>query len=126
FLWVDPIGGWDVQMLIGQKMRVWGKQGPVPGVIARKAIHLLTPDERKQVPEVKDLWIDIGVCNREEALERVSIGDAVTLELGMTRFPNDLAAAAGMDNKVGAWVVMSALQRIAAGKPQAGVYSVST
>ncbi len=126
FLWCDPIGGWDVQMLVGQNMVVWNQAGPVKGVIARKAIHLLTPDERTKVPEVKDLWIDIGVAHKEEALSLVSVGDPVTFELGFRELRNELAAAPGMDNKVGTWVVMSALQRVALLKPAAAVYAVST
>ena len=126
FLRVSPIGGWDVQMLIGQRVQVWTQSGPLTGVIARKAIHLLTPDERKTVPEVKDLWIDIGASNADDAKRHVAIGDPVTLELGFTRIKNDLAAAAGMDNKVGAWVVMNALLHTSRGKPQAAVFAVST
>src|SRR5579871_3410640 len=117
YLWVDPIGGWDIQMLIGQNLQVWTKSGPVTGVIARKPIHLLTPDERKTVPEMKDLWIDIGVRNKEHAAEKVSVGDPVTFELGFRRLHDNLAAAPGMDNKVGAWVVMRALQLVAEKKP---------
>lgn len=126
YLWVDGIGGWDVQMLIGANLQVWGKGGPVAGVIARKAIHLLTPEERKQVPEIKDLWIDIGAINKEDALSVVSIGDPVTFELGYRPLRDGLAAAPGMDNKVGAWTVMRALQIIAGEHPQAAVFAVST
>jgi len=126
FLWVDSIGGWDIQMLIGQNLVVWGKQGPVPGVIARKAIHLLSPDDRKKVPEMKDLWIDIGAKDREDARQVVAVGDPVTFELGFRRLRNNLAAAPGMDNKVGAWVVMSALRQVSELAPQAAVFAVST
>ncbi len=126
YLWCDPIGGWDVQMLIGQHMVVWGAAGPVRGVIARKPIHLLTNEERLKVPEVKDLWIDIGAAHREEALSIIAVGDPVTFELGMRELRNELAAAPGMDNKVGTWTVMCALQRIAVLKPEAAVYAVST
>ncbi len=126
YLWCDPIGGWDVQMLVGQNMVVWGAAGPIRGVIARKAIHLLTNEERLKVPEVKDLWIDIGAAHREEALSVVAVGDCVTFELGYRELRNELAAAPGMDNKVGVWTVMSALQRIALLKPTAAVYAVST
>src|SRR5579872_4569635 len=126
FVWVDSIGGWDVQMLIGQHMVIWGKNGAVPGVIARKPIHLLSADDRKKVPEIKDLWIDIGVKDRDETRQVVSVGDPVTFELGLRKLRNNLAAAPGMDNKVGAWVVMSALQLVAAANPQAAVYAVST
>src|SRR5258708_18925640 len=126
FVWVDSIGGWDIQMLIGQDVVVWGQNGAVPGVIARKPIHLLSQDDRKKVPELKDLWIDIGVKDRDEARQVVSVGDAVTFELGMRKLRNNLVAAPGMDNKVGAWVVMSALQQVAARLPTAAVYAVST
>jgi endoglucanase len=126
FLRVTPIGGWDIQMLIGQRLQVWSESGPVSGVIARKAIHLLTAEERRQVPEMKDLWIDIGAANREEAAELVKLGDPVTLELGYQELRNNLAYAAGMDNRVGVWVVMSALKRVAAGNPKAAVFAVST
>jgi len=126
FVWVDAIGGWDIQMLIGQNMVVWGKAGPVPGVISRRAIHLLSPDDRKKVPELKDLWIDLGVKNREEAKQLVSVGDAVTFDLGFRQLRNNLAVAPGMDNKVGAWVVMTALRLVAETRPQAAVFAVST
>ncbi len=69
FIYVQPIGGWDPQMLIGQRMTVWTADGPVFGVIARKPIHLLTEEERKQVSKIKDLWLDIGAANKEEAVE---------------------------------------------------------
>ncbi len=127
FLRVAPIGGWDVQMLIGQNMQVWTKSGPISGIIARKAIHLLKPDERKVVPELKDLWIDIGVADGNEAKELVQIGDPVTLELGVRKLRNGMMFSPGMDNKVGAWVCISALQRfVEKGKSDAGVFAVST
>jgi len=126
YVWVDAIGGWDVQMLVGQNMVIWGQAGPVPGVIARKAIHLLTPDDRKKVPEIKDLWIDLGCKNKEQAQQLVAVGDPVTFELGFRPLQNNLAAAPGMDNKVGAWVVFRALQLVAEGNPAAAVYAVST
>jgi endoglucanase len=126
YLRVTPIGGWDIQMLIGQRLQVWTESGPIPGVIARKAIHLLTQEERQQVPEMKDLWIDIGASDRKEAAEVVKPGDPVTLQLGFTEMRNNLAFAAGMDNRVGVWVVMSALQRAAKENPDAAIFAVST
>ncbi len=126
FIWVDSIGGWDIQMLIGQNMVIWSQSGPVRGVISRKAIHLLSPDDRKKVPELKDLWIDIGVKNGEEARQVVSVGDPVTFELGYRALRNGIAGAAGMDNKVGAWTVMNALRKVAEAEPLAAVFAVST
>ncbi len=126
FVWVETIGGWDTQMLVGQQMLVWGRQGAVPGVIGKKPIHLLTPDDRKKVPEIKDLWIDIGASTRAEAEAVVAVGDCVTFRLGRQELKNGLACAPAMDNKVGAWTVFSALQRVAKANPQAAVFAVST
>lgn len=125
YIRVSPIGGWDPQMLIGQKLKIWTADGPISGVIARKAIHLLTDDERKKVPEIKDLWIDIGAADGDEVRRLVRIGDPVTLELGMTKLRNGLACAAAMDDKVGVWVVFTALQAIAKANPEASVYAVA-
>ncbi len=126
FLWVSPIGGWDVQTAVGQNMQVWTDSGPVAGVIARKAIHLQTADERKVVPEMKDLWIDIGVTNGDQARALVTVGDSVTFELGYRNLQNDLAAGPGMDNRVGVWVVMNALKQVSEGNPHAAVFAVSS
>ncbi len=126
FLRLSPVGGWDMQMLIGQKLVVWSDNGPINGVVARKAIHLLTDAERKKVPEIQQLWLDIGVRDQNEAYELVKIGDPVTLELGFREMRNGFASAAGMDDRVGVWVVMDALRQVAEKQSQAGVFAVST
>ncbi|MFO0899658.1 MAG: M42 family metallopeptidase [Pirellulales bacterium] len=126
FLYLQPIGGWDPQVLIGQELTVWGAGGPIDGVVARKPIHLLTDDERKQAPKLKDLWLDIGAKNKEEASAAVRVGDCVTFKLRLTTLRNQLATAPGMDDKTGLWVVIEALRRTS-GKPlQCGLFAVST
>ena len=60
FIWFQPIGGWDPQILVGQRVEVTTKDGPVFGVAGRKPIHLLEEEQRKKVVELKELHIDIG------------------------------------------------------------------
>lgn len=126
FLYVQPLGGWDPQVLIGQRLTVWGHGQPIPGVIARKPIHLLTEEERKQVPKMKDLWIDIGARTREEAAERVRVGDAVTLELTYVDLPNRRAISPAMDDKSGLWVCLEAFRRASRESLRVALYVVST
>jgi endoglucanase len=95
-------------------------------MIARKAIHLLTEDERKQVPKLKDLWLDIGAKDKAEAEEVVRIGDPVTLQLGYQPMRNNLANAPGMDDKCGLWVVIEALRRASMKKLNCALFAVST
>jgi len=126
FLYVQPIGGWDPQVLIGQRMIVWTAGGPLFGVIARKPIHLLNEEERKQVPKMQDLWVDIGGGKKEEVEKLVRVGDPVTVELGYREMLNGRAVSPAMDDKCGLWVVMEALRRIDSGKLHAAVFAVST
>ena len=126
FLCVQPIGGWDPIVLVSQRMTVWTDAGPVFGVIGRKPIHLLNEEERKQVPKMHDLWLDIGAANKEEAAKLVRIGDAVTLELGYHAMLNQRAVSPGMDDKCGMWVVIEALRRAAKKKLKCALYAVST
>ncbi|MGE5489172.1 MAG: M42 family metallopeptidase [bacterium] len=126
FIWVQPIGGWDPQIVVGQKVVVWTKDGAVPGVIARKAIHMLTEEERKQVVKLKDIWVDIGAKDQADAASRVRIGDPVTLELSYREMLNNRAAAPAMDDKTGLWVAMEALRRTQPQPLQCALFAVST
>ena len=126
YLYIQPIGGWDMQVLLGQYLTVWTKGGPITGVVARRAIHLLNPDDRKKVPEFQDVWVDIGARNKEEAESLVRIGDPLTFALGYRPMRNNLAASPAMDDKVGLWVVMEALRLLHGRSLGASVHSVST
>jgi endoglucanase len=126
FLYVQPIGGWDMQILLGQNLTVWTRNGPFAGVIARRAPHLMTAEERNKVPQFTDVWIDIGAKDRKDAEEVVTAGDPVTFALGYRPLRNGLAAAPAMDDKVGLWTVMEALRLVHHRALQVPVYFVST
>lgn len=111
FIYTKPIGGWDPQQLIGQRMTIHSADGPIPAVISRKAIHLLDESERKQIVKQKEMWLDIGAKDQAEASAAVQIGDPVTLELGYQEMRNGLANSPGMDNKTGMWVCIEAARR---------------
>lgn len=126
FLYVQPIGGWDMQILLGQNLTVWTREGPVAGVVSRKAPHLMTNEERKKVPDFHDVWVDIGAKDRKDAESLVSPGDAVTFDLVCRDMRNNFVTSPGLDDKVGVWTVMEAL-RLLRGRPlKAAVFSVST
>jgi tetrahedral aminopeptidase len=126
FLYVQPIGGWDMQILLGQKLTVWAKDGPIAGVVSRKAPHLLSAEERKKVPEFQDIWVDIGAKDKKDAEAHIVPGDPATVELSCHELRNGLITAPGLDDKVGVWTVMETL-RLLHGRPlQAAIYCVST
>jgi len=128
FLFVNSIGGHDPIVLVGQDVVAWGPKGPIPGVMARKPVHLLAHDdnELKKAPKVSDLWVDLGAKDKKEAETLVSIGDPITWDLRMTEMRNELAAAPGFDDKTGAWVVMETLRLLSRRELDAAVFAVST
>ncbi len=126
YLWFAPIGGWDPQVLVGQRVRLLGKQGDVIGVIGKKAIHLMKPDERDKASKIEDLWIDIGAKNRDEALAHVRVGTAGVIDAPAYDFPNGRIVSRSIDNRIGAFTVLEALRLLAQARPVATVAAVAT
>lgn len=112
FLWFQPVGGWDPQILVGQRVEILGKVGTVLGVVGRKPIHLLEPDQRKKVVELKGLHIDIGAGGREEAAELVRVGDPVVIAAEPMPLVGDRLVSRAMDNRLGAYVALESLRRV--------------
>jgi endoglucanase len=126
FLYVQPIGGWDMQILLGQNLTVWAREGPIHGVVSRRAPHLLTSEERNKVPLFTDIWVDVGAADRKEAESWITPGDPATFALGFRELKNHMAVSPAMDDKVGVWTVMEALRLLKGRSLQAAVYCVST
>lgn len=127
-LFFKTVGGHDASIIVGQRVWVHGKE-KVAGVIGRKAIHLLTEEERKKRPEIYDLWIDIGAKDQAEAEAVVSLGDCVTYQWEFQYLLGDRATARGFDNKMGTFIVMEALRHLKESgslNPNVGVYAVAT
>ena len=126
YLFTNAIGGFDCTVLVGQNVTVWAKSGPLPGVMARKPIHLMRDEEDKKPPKLTDLWVDIGARSRDEALELVRVGDPITWNLDLRLLRNDLAVAPGFDDKCGTFAVIEALRLLAGKDFPAAVFAVST
>lgn len=126
FLYFDPIGGWDTQIFVGQRVVLLGRDGQVPGVIGKQAIHMMKAEDRDKVSKVTDLWIDIGAANRAEALGRVRIGDAGVLASPVQEMPNGRIVSRSLDNRTGAFVVLEALRLLATDLPEVEVTAVAT
>lgn len=126
FLSFAAVGGWDPQVLVGQRVRLLGRQGDVIGVIGKKAIHLMKGDERDKVSKIDTLWIDIGARDRAEAQERVRIGSTGVIDAPVYEFPNGRIVSRSIDNRIGAFTVLEALRLLAQDRPSATVAAVAT
>ncbi len=128
FVYFDVLGGHDRIMIPGRRVVVLSKKGDVTGVTGKRAIHLMDPEDRKKVPQIHDMWIDIGAKSRDEAMERVSIGDPVVYQHGFELIHGTVGASRAFDNKSGCYVVSETLRRLSETKKKltAKVVSVAT
>ena len=128
-LYFSGIGGHDSVIPVGQRVWIHGKNR-VPGIIGRKAVHLLEEEERKKKPELKDLWIDIGATSKKDVEDAgIELGDVATYQVEFEMLLNGRATARGFDNKMGSFIVAEALRLLAEDgglDPGVGVYAVST
>jgi endoglucanase len=113
------IGGWDVSVLVGQRVRVLTRKGVVHGVLVRNAIHLIDIELRKKAPKITDLWIDIAAENAEEAREMVRIGDPIVIDATPRRIGRNRLISRSLDNRVGAFICLEAARAcIGEGQPE--------
>ncbi|CAN5529303.1 M42 family metallopeptidase [soil metagenome] len=111
-IWFESIGGWDAQILVGQRVEIQTKEGPLCGVAGRKPIHLLKDDQRKKAVELSDLHIDIGATDGDEAKSKVRIGDPVVIAAEPVRLLGDRLVSRSMDNRLGAYTALESLRRV--------------
>ena len=120
FLWFQSIGGWDPLILIGQRVDVITRGGIIPGVAGRKPIHLLDVDERKKVPKLKELHIDVGAKDGEEARSLARVGDVAVVSGEPVEHPNGRVVSRAVDNRLGCFVAYETLRILAEGDPPPG------
>jgi endoglucanase len=126
YIYPSPIGGWDPQVLVGQRIRFLGLGGDVLGVVGKKPIHLMKATDRDQASKMTDLWVDIGASNRAEAESRLSVGDPGVIDSRSMDFPNDRLVSRSIDDRIGAFVVLEALRRYAQRPGAARVVAAAT
>ena len=117
FLYVAEIGGWDPQVLVGQRVSILTASGAVTGVIGKKAIHLIDEEERAKASKTKSLWVDVGASSRKDVTKMgIRVGDPMVLAQGMVRLGKDRIASRAIDDRIGAYVVLEALRLVARAK----------
>jgi endoglucanase len=127
YLWVTNVGGWDPAVLIGQRISLMTKEGTVSGVVGKKAIHLLTPEERKKPAELKNLHIDIGAKDRDEARKLVRIGDVAVIDTQPLELRNGVITSRSLDNRIGCFVAYETARLVSkAGGAEGEVVAVAT
>lgn len=126
YIYTAQIGGVDPALLVGQRVSIVTNKGSVLGVIGRKAIHQMQPDERKKGVEMDNIWIDIGAGNKKEAQKRVQIGDPVVIDVECRTLYGDKIVSRATDDKAGAFVVAEVMKALTKRKLNICVIGVAT
>src|SRR5918997_3965198 len=129
FLHVVQSGGWDAQVLVGQRVEILTRAGGVvPGVVGRKPPHLTDAEERKKAVQLKHLHVDIGAKDGDEARSLVAVGDQALIASEPVELPNGRVVSRALDNRLGVFVAIEVARRVkeagGGAGPVAGVAAV--
>ena len=122
FLYFAPLGGSKPDALVGQRITIHSRGGPVPGAVGRRP----GPAPKEEIL-AKDLWIDIGAHSRTEAARLVTPGDPATVNLGLERLVGDGVAGRGLDDRAGVAAMIAAMRIVSRQKRRlkVSVYALS-
>ncbi|MDR7237472.1 M42 family metallopeptidase [Neobacillus drentensis] len=114
FLRFQPVGGWWGQVMLAQRVTIVTRKGDVTGIIGSKPPHILSAEARKKPVEIKDMFIDIGASNREEATEwGIRPGDMVVPYFEFTVMNNEkMLLAKAWDNRIGCAIAIDVLRQL--------------
>ena len=112
YLFLATSGGWDEEVMVSQRVLVHTSKGPLPGVLGKKAIHLMDADERKKKSELHNLWVDIGAKDGKHAKKLVQVGDFVTMDSYFQEVLDGKAVAKAFDNRTGMYCVSETLRKL--------------
>lgn len=126
FLRLQPVGGWWSQVMLAQRVKVLTRKGALIGVIGSKPPHILSPEDRNKVVQIKDMFVDIGASSRDEAKEwGVRPGDSIVPVCEFHVMPNpDFLMNKAWDNRAGLATAIMVLEELQGQTHDASVYAV--
>jgi len=120
-VYLEPIGGWDDRILLGEKVVIYGsgsdlegldwRDRAVIGVIGSKPVHYLRAEERDKAPKIQDLFVDLGLKSRSEVERLIRIGDIAHLHKDFTQIPkrgSTIISSRGFDDRAGCTAIILA------------------
>jgi len=123
FIHFIKVGGIDDRILLGQRVSIRTKKGPIRGIIGAKPPHLLKDEEAKRLVKYEDMFIDIGCKSKEDAQKKVEIADPIVFDADAGNLNGDLYYGKAIDNRVGCYALIKIMEKL---KVTAEVYAVAT
>lgn len=108
FIKFKPVGGIDDRILLSKRVVIGDDK--IPGIIGIKAIHLQESDERKKVVQQKNMYIDIGANDKEEAQAVVALGDYIAFDSEYVEMGEGKIKAKAIDDRAGCAMLIEAMK----------------
>ena len=126
FLHVLAVGRSDPGVARGQRVRIFGDDGPVMGVIGQTAIHLRDRED-DTAPEVHELFVDVGVESRD-AVHGIGlrVGHPLLFPVKVQQMQEHRITGRAIDNRVGSYIVAQVLEALSEDRPACTVYIANT
>ena len=126
YLYLTPVGGVDVNVLPGQRLRIHtAEHNSIVGIIGRPPIHVLEEDEAQSF-EISDLFVDIGAINKADAMRVVSVGDFATFDTNFSSLYNRSITGHGLDNRIGVYCMAEILREFAIKEAKNNIFAVAS
>ncbi len=129
FLYLTRIGGSDRAIARGQRVRILTgdtEGGAVLGVVGQSAIHLRDTSDEK-VPEVHELFVDIGATSREDVAGRgIRVGHPMVFDVEATTLAGTRVTGRAIDNRLGGFIMAQVVRRLAEQRPACTVYATNS
>jgi putative aminopeptidase FrvX len=126
YLWFAGVGGWTATVLLGQRIRVLTKSGPVIGAIGKKPPHLLNDWDKQRGDKIDTMWIDIGAADGDAARKIVRVGDLAVIEQPAVPILGDRLVSRAVDNRAGAFVAAESVRLYAESPGTASLVGVAS
>jgi len=123
FIRFQPLGGFDPKTLTAQRVIIHSDP-EIIGVMASKPVHIMTSEEKRKAPELKDYFIDTGLAGKK-VKEIVEIGTPITRERGLIEM-GDCVNSKSIDNRVSVFILIETLKKLAEEEVPFDLYGVFT
>ncbi|MEG9297193.1 M42 family metallopeptidase [Mangrovibacillus sp. Mu-81] len=124
----QTLGGWWSQVLLAQRVQVITDKGPVTGVIGSIPPHLLGEEQRRKPMDMKNMLIDIGADDKEDAMSiGIKPGQQIVPICPFTPMANEKKILAkAWDNRYGCGLSIELLKELQGTKLSNTLYSGAT
>lgn len=124
-----PLGGWWGHVVLGQRLIIQTRKGPITGVVGSKPPHELRDEDRRKVLEIRDMYIDVGATSDFDVKKKLDIrpGDPILPDSPFTVMANpNLLLAKAWDNRMGCALAAEVALRLKGEKHPNTLFAVAT